>query len=78
MHHTRTGAGEATHLPEGGVPADAGLLAEGAPAEDGHQGHPQPPAGPGQEPAGLPGHPGLTGPRTNQGRGARRPERLRL
>lgn len=67
MHHAGTGTGKAAHLPQGGVPADAGLLAEGAPAEDGHQGHPQPPAGPGQEPAGLPGYPGLKGPGTNQG-----------
>lgn len=59
MHHAGTGAGAATDLPQGGVPADAGLLAEGAPAEDGHQGHPQPPGGAGQEPAHLPGHPGL-------------------
>lgn len=63
MHHAGTGTGKATHLPKGGVPADAGLLAERAPAEDGHQGHPQPPAGPGQEPTGLPGYPGLEGPR---------------
>lgn len=59
MHHAGSGAGEASHLPQGGVPADAGLLAERAPAEDGHQGHPQPPAGPRQEPAGVPGYPGL-------------------
>lgn len=61
MHHAGTGAGKATHLPQGGVHADAGLLAERAPAADGHQGHPQPPAGPGQEPARLPGHPGIDG-----------------
>ena len=54
MHHTGTGAGKAPHLPQGGVPTDAGLLAERAPAEDGDQGHPQPPADPGQEPACLP------------------------
>lgn len=59
MHHAGSGAGEASHLPQGGVPADAGLLAERAPAEDGDQGHPQPPAGPRQEPAGVPGYPGL-------------------
>lgn len=59
MHHAGAGAGAAPDLPQGGVPADARLLAEGAPAEDGHQGHPQPPAGAGQEPARLPGHPGL-------------------
>lgn len=62
MHHAGPGAGEATHLPQGGVPADAGLLAEGAPAEDGHQGHPPPPAGAGQKPTHLPGYPGLTAP----------------
>lgn len=59
MHHTGTRTGAAAHLPQGGVPADAGLLAAGAAAEDGHQGDPQPPADPGQEPAGLLGHPGL-------------------
>lgn len=67
MHHAGTGTGEAAHLPQRGVPSDAGLLAERAPAEDGHQGHPQPPAGSGQEPAGLPRYPGLVGLRTNQG-----------
>lgn len=61
MHHTRTGTGEAAHLPQRGVPSDAGLLAERAPAEDGHQGHPQPPARSGQEPTGLPRYPGLAG-----------------
>lgn len=66
MHHTGTGTGEATHLPEGGLLADAGLLAERAPAEDGHEGHPQPSAGPGQEPPGLPGYPGLEGPRAGE------------
>lgn len=66
MHHTGTGTGEASHLPEGGLLADAGLLAERAPAEDGHEGHPQPSAGPGQEPPGLPGYPGLEGPRAKQ------------
>lgn len=59
MHHAGTGTGKAPYLPEGGVPADAGLLAEGTPAEDGDQGHPQPPAVAGQEPAGLPRYPGL-------------------
>lgn len=59
MHHTGTWTGAAAHLPQGGVPADAGLLAAGTAAEDGHQGDPQPPADPGQEPAGLLGHPGL-------------------
>lgn len=54
-------------MPQRGVPADAGLLAERAPAEDGHKGHPQPPAGPGQEPAGLPGYPGLESSTTNNG-----------
>lgn len=63
MHHAGPGAGEAAHLSQGGVPPDAGLLAERAPAEDGHQGHPQPPPGSGQEPAGLPGHPRLAAPR---------------
>ncbi len=77
MHHTRTRAGKATHLPQGGVPADAGLLAEGTPAEDGHQEHPQPPAGSSQEPAGVPGHPGLKGRRTTEG-GVQRLEGLRL
>lgn len=67
MHYAGTGTGKATYLPQGGVHADAGLLAERTPAEDGHQGHPQPPAVLGQEPAGLPGYPGLEGPRTNQG-----------
>lgn len=66
MHHAGTGTGEATHLPEGGLLADAGLLAERAPAEDGHEGHPQPSAGPGQEPPGLLGYPGLEGLRANQ------------
>lgn len=69
MHHAGTGTGKATHLPQGGVPADAGLLAERAPAEDGHQGHPQPSAGPGQEPAGLPGYPGLKGAEKQPGSG---------
>lgn len=73
MHHAGTGAGKAAHLPQGGLPTDAGLLAEGAPAEDGHQGHPQPPAGFGQEPTGLPGHPGLTGPARRAGSGDQRP-----
>ena len=67
MHHAGTRTGEAAHVPQRGLSADAGLLAEGAPAEDGHQGHPQPPAGPGQEPARLPGYPGLEGPRNSQG-----------
>lgn len=67
MHHAGKGAGKATHLSQGGVPADAGLLAERAPAEDGHQGHPQPPAGSGQEPAGVSGYSGLEVPSGMQG-----------
>lgn len=59
MHHAGPGAGKATHLPEWGVRADAGLLAERTPAENGHQRHPQQPADAGQESSGLPGHPGL-------------------
>lgn len=59
MHHAGPGAGEATHVSQGGAPADAGLLAERAPAEAGDQGHLQPPGGLGQKPPGLPGHPGV-------------------
>lgn len=59
MHHAGLGAGKASHVSERGVRADAGLLAARAPAEDGHQRHPQQPADAGQEPPGLPGHPGL-------------------
>lgn len=67
VHHAGPGAGETTHLSQGGPPPDAGLLAERAPAEARHQGHPQPPAGPGQEPPSLPGHPGIEGSSSNQG-----------
>lgn len=63
MHHAGTGAGKAAHVPQWGVCADAGLLAERTAAEDGHQGHPQLPAEAGPEPPGLPGHPGLRRPR---------------
>lgn len=73
MHHAGTGTGKATHLPQRGVPADAGLLAERTPAEDGHQGHPQPPAVPGQEPASLPGYPRLKGGENQSGSGLQRP-----
>lgn len=59
MHHAGSGAGKAAHVPEWGVHADAGLLAERTPAENGHQRHPQQPADTGQESSGLPGHPGL-------------------
>lgn len=59
MHHAGPGAGKATHVPEWGIRADAGLLAERTPAENGHQRHPQQPADAGQESSGLPGHPGL-------------------
>lgn len=59
MHHAGPGAGKAAHVPEWGVRADAGLLAERTPAENGHQRHPQQPADDGQESSGLPGHPGL-------------------
>lgn len=62
MHHAGTGTGKAAHVPEWGVRADAGLLAERTPAEDGHQRHPQLPADAGQESPSLPGHPGLKRP----------------
>lgn len=79
MHHAGTRTGKATHLPQRGVPADAGLLAERTPAEDGHQGHPQPPAVTGQEPAGLPGYPRLKGGDNQSGSGLQRPrEGLRI
>lgn len=54
-------------MPQRGLPVDAGLLAERTSAEDGHQGHPQPPADPGQEPTSVSGHPGVGGNTRNPG-----------
>lgn len=74
MHYTGPGAGETTHLSQRGARPDAGLLAKGAPAEARHQGHPQPPPCPCQEPHYLPGHPGVEAGRSGAGAVSRQGE----
>lgn len=59
MHHPGPCAAAASHLSQGGVQPDAGLLAEGALHEAEHQGDPLHAPEPGQGLARLPGHTGL-------------------
>lgn len=61
VHHAGPGARASPHVSPRGVRHHAELLAAGAPAAPAHQGHPQPPPGPRQDPPRLPGHPGLSG-----------------
>ena len=61
VHHAGAGAGASSHVSLRGVRHHAELLAAGAPAAPAHQGDPQPPPGPRQDPPRLPGHPGLSG-----------------
>lgn len=61
VHHSGAGAGAAPHVSLRGLCHHAELLAPGAPAAPAHQGDPQPPPGPRQDPPCLPGHPGLSG-----------------
>lgn len=59
MHHTGPGSAATSHLSEGGVRPDAGLLAERALHEAEHQGDLQHAPESGQSLSGVPGHPGL-------------------
>lgn len=59
MHHPGPSPAAASHVPAGGVRADAGMLAEGTTHEEEHQGHPHPPPELGQGIACLPGYPRL-------------------
>lgn len=59
MHHPGPSPAAASHVPAGGIRADAGMLAEGTTHEEEHQGHPHPPPELGQGIACLPGYPRL-------------------